>query len=72
MNLTLNTTVYTMGKFSNSFAGMDLKLNRKKKARVNEKAQTKMSIIKIDHRGKLYFQKKLSSLCIAIKIRFYS
>jgi hypothetical protein len=62
--------VYTNGKFANSFAGIDLKLNRKKNAKVKENAQITKSIIKIDQRGKLYFQKYSSILCISVKIRF--
>ena len=57
INLTKRTTEYAIGKLSNSFCGIDLKLKRKKKASVNEKAQIARSINKIVQRGKLYFQK---------------
>ena len=54
-----------------SSAGILLKLNRKKNASVNEKAQIIKSIIKIDHLGKLYFQKKLSNLDISGKVNYF-
>lgn len=50
---------------------MDLKLNRKKKAKVREKTQISKSMNKIDQRGKLYFQKKFKTLFISVKIHFY-
>lgn len=58
------------GKLSNSLCGIDLKLNLKKNANVNENAQISKSIIKIDQRGKLYFQKYSSNLCINVKVHF--
>jgi hypothetical protein len=48
---------------------MEAKLNRKKNASVNENAHTTTSMINIDQRGKLFFQKKSKSLYIPHKIK---
>ena len=58
-----------MGMFFKSCGGIEAKLKRKKKARVNENAHIITSIINIDQRGKLFFQKKSSSLYIPHKIK---
>ena len=61
INRTRRVTLQATGKVFKSASGIWAKLNLKKKASVNENAEIITSIINIDQRGMLFFQKKLNS-----------